>query len=158
MSKTMLIIVAIVAFVFMGSMGTGLFIIWNKLSSLDQIVDPVTDEKSEDANKEEEKEDVMGPIYALDTFIANLAGEDGKRYIRVTMDLELKDTMGMEEMEKRLPQIRNAVLMVLPNKRHEDIQNIEGKISLRNEIISILNGLFKEEKITNLYFTEFVVQ
>jgi flagellar FliL protein len=158
MSKTMLVVVAVVSFVVLGITGTGLLIMWNKLSSLDQIVNPTTEEKSEDTNEEEEEEDVMGPIYALDTFIANLADEGGKRYLRVTMELELKDTTVREDLEKRLPQIRNAVLMLLPTKRHEDIQNIEGKIVLRNEIIDRLNSLFKEDRIANLYFTEFVIQ
>ncbi|MBW1700747.1 MAG: flagellar basal body-associated FliL family protein [Deltaproteobacteria bacterium] len=158
MSKTMLIIVIIISFLFLGIMGTGLFVMWNKLSSLDRVVNPVSEEESEDANKEEEDQDVIGPTYALDTFIVNLADEGGKRYLRVTMNLELKDTAVSKELEKRLPQIRNAVLMLLPTKRHEDIRNIEGKIGLRDEIITRLNGLFKEESITNLYFTEFVVQ
>ncbi len=158
MSKKMPVIVAIVCFVVMGIMGTGLFIMWSKLSSLDRIVNPVTEEKSEDVKEEEEDEDKVGPIYALDTFIANLADEGAKRYIRVTMNLELKDTVVKEDLEKRLPQIRDAVLMLLPTKTHEDIQNIEGKILLRKEIMARLNSLFKEDRISNLYFTEFVVQ
>ena len=158
MSKTMLIIVIIISFMFMGIMGTGLFVMWNKLSSLDRVVNPVSEGESEDANKEEEDQDVIGPIYALDTFIANLADEGGRRYLRVTMDLELKDTTVSEEMKKRLPQIRNAVLMLLPTKRLEDIQSVEGKIALRDEIITRLNSLFKEESITNIYFKELVVQ
>jgi flagellar FliL protein len=158
MSKKMTIIIAIVCFVFMGIMGTGLFIMWSKLSSLDRIVNPVTEEESEDVKEEEEDEDKVGPIYALDTFIANLADEGGKRYIRVTINLELKDTVVKEELDKRLPQIRDAILMLLPTKKHEDIQDIEGKIVLRKEIIERLNSLFKEDRIANLYFTEFVVQ
>ena len=158
MSKKMPVIIAIVSFVFMGIMGTGLFIMWSKLSSLDRVVNPVAEKESEDVKEEGEKEDMLGPIYALETFIANLADEGGKRYIRVTMNLELKDAVVKEEMEKRLPQIRDAVLMLLPTKKHEDIQNIEGKIVLRNEIMTRLNSLFKEDRIANLYFTEFVVQ
>ena len=158
MSKKMPVIIAIVSFVFMGIMGTGLFIMWSKLSSLDRVVNPVAEKESEDVKEEGEKEDMLGPIYALETFIANLADEGGKRYIRVTMNLELKDAVVKEELEKRLPQIRDAVLMLLPTKKHEDIQNIEGKIVLRNEIMTRLNSLFKEDRIANLYFTEFVVQ
>lgn len=158
MSKKIIIIVAIVSFVFMGIMGTGLFIMWSKLSSIDRIVNPVTEEEAEDENTEQDDEEVLGPIYAMDTFIANLADEGGKRYLRVTMNLELEDTTLKEDMDKRLPQIRNAILMLLPTKRHEDIQNIEGKNSLRNELITKLNSLFKKDRISNIYFTEFVVQ
>jgi flagellar FliL protein len=48
--------------------------------------------------------------------------------------------------------------MVLPSKRFEEIRTLEGKTSLRNEIIVSLNGLFGQESISNIYFTEFVVQ
>ena len=105
MSKKMPVIIAIVSFVFMGIMGTGLFIMWSKLSSLDRVVNPVAEKESEDVKEEGEKEDMLGPIYALETFIANLADEGGKRYIRVTMNLELKDAVVKEELENQIRQL-----------------------------------------------------
>jgi flagellar FliL protein len=34
----------------------------------------------------------LGPTYPLETFIVNLAGTGGERYLKVSMELELKDS------------------------------------------------------------------
>jgi flagellar FliL protein len=74
------------------------------------------------------------------------------------MDLEL-GSPGLEaEVTKRLPQVRDSILMILPSKRFDDISSVEGKIALRDEILEKLNGLLTLGKITNIYFKEFVVQ
>jgi flagellar basal body-associated protein FliL len=48
--------------------------------------------------------------------------------------------------------------MILPSKRFEDIASIEGKTALRDEIIGKLNSLFPSAVISDVFFTEFVVQ
>ena len=48
--------------------------------------------------------------------------------------------------------------MILPSKRFEDIASMEGKTALRDEIIEKLNSLFPKAVITDIFFTEFVVQ
>jgi len=106
----------------------------------------------------------MGPLYRLDTLIVNLADQGGKRYLRTTMELELKpnekvdNSEVVEEIEKRLPQLRDTILMVLPSKLYADISTTPGKISLRDELVAKLNPLLKKGKILKIYFTEFVVQ
>jgi flagellar FliL protein len=97
-------------------------------------------------------------MFSLDTFIVNLADEGGKRYLRITMDLELTQESLLKEMEQRLPQVRDGILMILPSKRFDDIRTVEGKAGLRNEIIAKLNGMLGHEGVANIYFTEFVVQ
>ena len=64
----------------------------------------------------------------------------------------------LEELTKRLPQVKNQILMILPNKKVEDIQTVEGKNIAMNEIVTQLNALLKRGKIKHLYFTEFVIQ
>jgi flagellar FliL protein len=70
MSKTVLIIIISVAVLFMGMVGAGFFILWNKISQV-----PVDPSKVAEIPVEEE-ENVIGPLYPLDTMIVNLA-DDG---------------------------------------------------------------------------------
>ncbi len=100
----------------------------------------------------------MGPVFSLDSFIVNLSDQGGKRYLRITMGLELADPKSAEEMTKRLPQIRDSILMILPSRKVDELQTTEGKNSLRTEIISKLNELFGKEIVKKIYFTEFVIQ
>ena len=74
------------------------------------------------------------------------------------MDLELSAPGVADELTKRLPQVKNGVLMILPTKKSDDIRSVEGKLALRDEIIAKINSLLTTGSLTNLYFTEFVIQ
>jgi flagellar FliL protein len=152
MSKTVLIIVISVIVLFMGMVGAGFFILWNKIEQLPQ------DTAAVEEIEVEEEENVIGPLYSLDTMIVNLADRGGKRYLRVTMALELSDPEAMTTIENRLPQVRDAILMILPAKTYDDVSTTEGKIALRSEVMEKVNGLMTKGRVNNIYFTEFVVQ
>ena len=152
MSKTVLIIIISVAVLFMGMVGAGFFILWNKVSQV-----PVDPSKVAEMAVEEE-ENVIGPLYPLDTMIVNLSDDGGKRYLRVTMALELSDPESVDTIESRLPQIRDAVLMILPTKTYDDVSTTDGKIALRNQVMEKINTLMTKGRVNNIYFTEFVVQ
>ena len=153
MSNKVMIIVVAFLFVLMLGLSAGLFMIWTKLSTANAAATEVTGEVNPQAGIES-----LGPIFSLDTFIVNLADEDGKRYLRITMDLELTQDNLAKEMEQHLPQVRDGILMILPTKRFDDIRTVEGKTSLRNEILAKLNSLLGLEGVANIYFTEFVIQ
>lgn len=152
MSKTVLIIIISVAVLFMGMVGAGFFILWNKISQMPQ--NPAAVEEI----PVEEEENVIGPLYSLDTMIVNLADHGGKRYLRVTMALELSDPEAATTIESRLPQVRDAILMILPTKTYDEVSTTEGKIALRSEVMEKINSLMTKGRVNNIYFTEFVVQ
>ena len=124
------------------------FVVWNKIS----LEEPGTEEVAE-----ENIEKIIS-IYSLDTFIVNLADKGGRRFLRLTIDLELKDESLAGEIDKRLSQIRDSILMIIPTKRFEDINSVEGKIALSDEIMTKLNSFLKDGSITNIYFVDFVIQ
>ena len=152
MSKTVLIIIIAVAVLFIGMVGAGFFILWNKISQMPQ--DPATVAEM----PIEEEENVIGPLYALDTMIVNLSDHGGQRYLRVTMALELSDPDAQATVEGRLPQVRDAILMILPTKSYDDVSTTDGKIALRTQVMEKINSLMTKGRVNNIYFTEFVVQ
>ena len=155
MSNKILILLIGVLMVLMVGMGGGLFLMWNKLSAINlQANANAAGQPGQDGAPDQP----LGTIYALDTFIVNLADKGGNRYLRITMDLELGVPELEAEIDKRLPQIRDSILMILPSKRFEDISPVDGKIALRDEILQTLNGFLSQGEITNIYFKEFVVQ
>ncbi len=155
MGNKVLIIIIIIGVLIMGMMGAGFFVLWKKISASVPQVEAVAQEESE---PEEEKPEEIGIIYPLKTFVVNLADQDRERYLRVAINLELKDEVIAKDVEKRLPQIMDSILMILPTKKVQDIQSSTGKIALRDEILAKLNNIFKSDAIKNIYFTEFVVQ
>ena len=155
MNKIILIAVIACAVLFASAVGGGFYMMWNKLADLDALVRP-----PEEDVEEEDEEGLLatGAMFPLDTFVVNLADEKSKRYLRVTMQIELKEGEPVEILEQRLVQVRDIILMILPTKRFQEIRTADGKTLLRQEMMTRLNTLLKQEVINNIYFTEFVVQ
>jgi flagellar FliL protein len=155
MSNKILVLLIGVMMLLMLGLGGGLFMMWNQLSALN--VQRVAD-AGERPQQVASLDQPLGPIYSLNTFIVNLADKGGTRYLRVTMDLELGNPELKNELNKRLPQVRDSLLMILPTKRYEDISTVQGKTALRDEMLKTLNNFLAQGKIINIYFKEFVVQ
>jgi flagellar FliL protein len=159
MSNKILILLIGVTMVFMLGLGGGLFMMWNKLSAMETQAQASTEKGHQmGANTSVPVEELLGPIFPLDTFIVNLADKGGKRYLRVSIDLELDSEKLESEIKKRLPQIRDSILSILPTKRFEDISSAKGKTDLRDQMLASINELLARGQITNIYFKEFVVQ
>lgn len=158
MSKKLMIIMMGILVLLMVAIGGGIFMMWTKISALDQVVNPPAEEELKEEDDEATQENIIRPVFPLNTFIVNLADAGGNRFLRTTMELEIADEELRDEMEQRLPQIRDCILMIVPTRKYQDIQTVDGKIALRTEIITKLNDLLKNESITNIYFTEFVTQ
>jgi len=100
----------------------------------------------------------IGQIFSMESFVVNLSDPGGKRYLKTKIDLEYSDESLRKELKARMPQIRDSIILILSSKLLEDVQGIDGKIAVRNELIIKINQLLYKEKIRNLYFTEFVIQ
>ena len=153
MSNKFMIIIIIVFVLLLGMMGTGFFFMWNKLNAVN-----AQQSNSEQGDASAAAPVQLGPLHQLDTFIVNLADEGGNRYLRTKMNLELKNEECNLMVQERLPMIRNSILMILPTKTYTDIATVEGKSALRDEIVTKLNAFLAPGSVTNLYFTEFVIQ
>ena len=148
-----ILVVAIVA-------GAAFFFFQSKDSDSDLADEEDTELEAgdeEDTEEERIKAENIGN-YALDSFIVNLADPGGRRYLNMRIVLELDGKEFAESLKKKVPQIRDKILRVLPTKTFKEIQSVEGKDSLRATILAELNNIVQEGKITNLYFQEFVVQ
>ncbi len=97
-------------------------------------------------------------FYKLDTFIVNLADEDGSRYLKVDMTLALSNKEVEKEVEKKLPVVRDAIITVISNKYYKDVASPAGKLALKREIMARINLLLTTGKVVDIYFTDFVVQ
>ncbi|MCP4579109.1 MAG: flagellar basal body protein FliL [Deltaproteobacteria bacterium] len=153
MSKRTLMIVGAVFLLLMLGTGVAFFVLWGKVSASKskniELLENVAESTLSTGRK---------TVFPMKTFVVNLADAGGKRYLRLGMVLELDDVALASEIEEKLPQVRDKILMLLPSKTFDDIKTFEGKMMLKKEIMNRLNSLLKEGKVNNLYFEEFVVQ
>ena len=111
-----------------------------------------------DASLNQEEIQVEKFTYEMKPFIVNLLGNQGKRYLKAKIDLELGSEELKQELDDRQSQLRDAILLLLASKSFSDISNPEGKVVLRQEMITTINDILKKGQVDTLYFTEFVVQ
>jgi len=113
-------------------------------------------EAKEETPKEAEPD--VGALQALDPFIANLADEDGKRYLKATLQVEFFQSRVPEEFTGRLAQIRDLLLTLFTSKTFAEVRTPQGKAVLRDEIINRMNRALHKDLVKAVYFTEFIVQ
>ncbi|MBP7585467.1 MAG: flagellar basal body-associated FliL family protein [Spirochaetes bacterium] len=62
-----------------------------------------------------------------------------------------------QELVKRVVEIRHIVNLLLSSKKYEDMDTLEDKLNLAEEIKSHVNVILRDGKIEDVYFPEFVV-
>ncbi len=97
-------------------------------------------------------------MYDLDSFIVNLADAPEVRYLKLTLKLELDRPDASTELASRLPQVRDAVLILLSSKDSASLRTTQGKFQLRDELTQRVNHVLPRSGVRTVYFTEFVVQ
>jgi flagellar FliL protein len=158
-SSKLLIIILLIAGLAIGGGGAAVFLVLKNMKSDDKS--EVAEEKNagdEGDDGEKEGMDKLGPIMPLDPFIVNLSGDGGRNYLKLEITLEFDKEVVQVEVENKMPRIKDSILLLLATKSFESIQTAEGKLMLKNEIITRLNRFLSTGVIQNLYFTNFVVQ
>lgn len=153
---TLFIILAIVNMLVVGAVG---YMVWqgNMQREAEPGIDDVIQGEAEaQANPEEAEDVVMGQLIPMETFLVNLAGSRGRKLAKINMELEVEGEKVEEEIEKRKPQIRDIIIILLSSKAYAQVATKEGKDFLRDEIRDTVNAFLTTGKIKSVYFTEFV--
>jgi len=156
---------SVLTFLFFALIGVSFFLLWGKQFNFDF-------ETEKDVATEAVQE--TGEIYSLEPIVVELAGlylkveenenegppriGTGKKYLGVTVNLELENKTMREILEKKLPQIRDAVSEIISSKDVRDIETAKGKISLQTEIAGRLNSILGEEGVSKVFFADFIIQ
>ncbi len=108
------------------------------------------------AGHDEAGEEFIGRTIPMETFLVNLSGNRGNKLLKVNMDLELEGGKIAEEIDKRKPQIRDIIIILLSSKTYAQLSSPEGKEFLRDEIRDTVNSFLTTGKIKRVLFTEFL--
>ena len=100
----------------------------------------------------------IGILYPLDTFTVNLKSDAGRRYLKVTMSLELEGEELSLELDAKAPVLRDRIIRILTSKTLEEISSKKGKQKVSTQIMDTLNAMISDGLIKGIYFTEFVIQ
>ena len=114
------------------------------------------EEGKEEAPPEEDLN--LGVMFPMDTFVVNLAGSEGKRFLKVTISLELSTPEVHLEIKENIQKVTDSILILLSSKAFEDVYSVQGKFKLKDEITTRVNRFLVVGHIKDAYFTEFIIQ
>ena len=112
---------------------------------------------AKEAHGEEHSEET-GTVMELDPFLLNLADRDELRFLKVSIKLELDRPEEETDYPKKIPAIRDALLVLLSSKESQLLRTVNGKRRIREEIMTRVNGVMSKGKISNVFFTDFIIQ
>ncbi len=159
---TILIAAALGALLILAGAGVTFFLLKGQIAAMVQASAPPAAASAEGdeaaAEGEKKEESFIGALFELDPMVVNLEQSKGKRYLKVKMSFELNKKSVEEEIKARLPQLRDAILLMLSSKSFKDVSTVEGKLALRDALLTRVNGLLTTGFVKRIYFEEFVVQ
>ena len=143
-SKLKLIIIAMVVLL----IGAGGFIGYSKYK------------KGKAAKAEAKTTEKVSIICPLKSFVVNLLDKKGvgKRYLKVTIQLEVGKEEDKLLIENNNPQLRDTILLLLSSQTLKEINTMEGKLELKQALLSRMKQILGDGVVRRIYFTEFVVQ
>lgn len=96
-------------------------------------------------------------FFSVGEFTSNLSGPASANYVKVSVNLELSKEADEEEMKKRRPQFRDRIISLLNSKKPTELQSMEGRNFLKEEIKTVINSVLQAGKIEGVYFSTFIV-
>jgi flagellar protein FliL len=100
-------------------------------------------------------------IVPLEAFVVNLADPGGARYLRVTLSLLVEGEEPAKELEEDAVvkmQVRSGILELLALQTADSLTTAEGKAALKKAIAEKASHSAEHLKISDVLFSEFIVQ
>lgn len=96
--------------------------------------------------------------FMKESFTVNLKDSRGAHFAKVDVEIEVDDDFVKEELRKLTPRIRDFIVVTLSSKTYEQVESVDGRDFLREEIRNKINGYLTRGQIKAVYFTQFIIQ
>jgi flagellar FliL protein len=110
--------------------------------------------------KEEKKPSAeFGKMVTLEQFTVNLStpGSVNPKFVRVNVSLQVPNEESEQEVNSKMPQVRNTIIDLFNSKRPSDLSTAEGRDYLKEEIRNAINGFMVTGKVKGVFFTNFAL-
>ncbi len=139
-------------------LGAGGFWGWNQFVNKDATGTETEKQATEGVSKRKKRE--IGIVVPLESFIVNLLDKAGlgKRYLKITVELEVISEQDQLLLDSHKTRLRDTILLLLSGLSFDEVNTIEGKLDLKQALLSRINQIMGGGIVRRIYFTEFVVQ
>lgn len=103
-------------------------------------------------------ESLEGTLTPLPVFLVNLADPLGRRYLKLGLEVELRDPEAIANLTKYEAKIKDSLLLYLSSKTYDSLQSVKAKMELKQDIADRLNQILGNGTVLRVYITEMVIQ
>lgn len=132
-----------------------------KVKKKNKKKDKKKDKKGDDENEEKSSNNVLGKILVpMDSIVVNIGSVDSKRYLRVIISLEVKNSEIEGTIKANKVVFRDKLVSFLSSKELSEMSDRANHKGLRVEIRDLLNSdlLGIDDGISQVYFSDFIIQ
>jgi flagellar FliL protein len=97
-------------------------------------------------------------VILLDEIVVNPAETGGRRYLAVSLGLQIASAEAEKLVEKNKPLIRDALISLLSAKHLDQLASIAYRDTLKQEIKEAVAKQLKDTEIENVVFNGYVLQ
>lgn len=103
-------------------------------------------------------ESLEGQLVPLPTFLVNLADPLGRRYLKLGLEVEVRDPEAQAALEQNQAKVKDTLLLLLSSKTYDGLASMKAKMELKQEIADRLNQILGNGSVLRVYITEMVIQ
>ena len=103
-------------------------------------------------------ESLEGQLVPLPTFLVNLADPLGRRYLKLGVEVEVRDEEAAADLGKYEAKVKDTLLLLLSSKTYDSLSTMKAKVELKQEIADRLNQIIGNGAVLRVYITEMVIQ
>lgn len=96
--------------------------------------------------------------YDLENIVVNLSGAMGTRYLKTSFTVLSENPELKKLIDENKKQLLDVALTVLGARSMADLEQPGAKNVVRNDLMAHFNQALKSDLVTQIYFSEFVVQ
>lgn len=96
-------------------------------------------------------------LVSVGDFTTNINDAAGTRYIKVEIYVQLSDTKVKDSVNTDMPIIKDSILTILSSQTVADL-DVSNRDKLKQEMKKDINSKIGSNVISNVYFTDFIMQ
>lgn len=155
-SKKGLILTVLFLVLNISGLGVGGYLVY--ASTLGWDPPKITESAEEKKNEEQELGSERAPVlFTMEPIVTNLKGGES-RTIQLQVNLEMLSAEGFTEIVMLGPKARDSVIQILNDKTVENLESLQGKLFLKDEIIVATNRILDKGVVKAVFFSKFAVK
>lgn len=96
--------------------------------------------------------------YEVKDLVLNTGDGSSSRFVKISLALEFDDLKLEKELEEKEYRVRDLLINLVAHRTAAELASAEVRDELRGQILDELNGTIGEGHITEVFFSDFIIQ